>query len=127
MEKKLEVRANTTKNRLYMIFAGFFSDDDMVKAVNKVIEEVSRLKPGFDIITDSSHLKAASPKGSAEIVRALTFMKDHGVRNGVRISGDDVISDTQLTRLTQEAGFRKKERSVAATIAEADSILDDMV
>jgi hypothetical protein len=119
MANKMDIRADVTKNRLYLILSGFFEDPEMTAVADKCIAEVKKLKPGFDIINDISQCKSASDKGIMELLRAQTFIKQSGVNKVVRITGD-IITQAQFNRQAKEAGYSAE---TAASIAEAEKIL----
>ncbi len=119
--QKLEVRADIAKNRLYMIVGGFFTDEEMVKAVDQVIEGIKKLKPGFDIINDISEFRPATPQGAEEMKRAQLFAKSAGVGRVIRIVKSAVLGQMQFTRKSKEAGYAGE---TAASIREAEEMLD---
>jgi hypothetical protein len=119
MSNKVDIRADVMKNRLYLILGGFFEDPEMKTIADKVIAEVKKLKPGFDIINDISQCKSASEKGILELLRAQTFIKQSGVNKVVRITGD-VITQAQFSRQGKEAGY---DALTAATISDAERVL----
>ncbi len=121
MANKVDIHADVAKNRLYMILGGFFQDEEVEKAVDKVMEEVNKLKPGFDVINDISEFKPASPKAAEEIKRGQLFVVQNGMRKTIRIFGESVIAEAQFDRQSKASGYKA---DTAASIAEAERILD---
>ncbi len=119
MDKKADIRADTSKNRLYLILAGTFEDEEMKQVADKTIAEVKKLRRGFDIINDISQCKPATIKGIDEIKRAQTAIKEGGVRRVIRIVGQSV-TEGQFVRRSQEVGY---EADTASSIAEAEKML----
>jgi hypothetical protein len=124
MEKKVEIRSDIAKNRLIIVLSGFITDGEAKVAADKAIAETAKLRSGFDVINDSSNFKPASANGAQEIFRAVNHMKQIGIGHAMRISGDAVITDSQLTRISKEAGFDQGLRQTAGSVAEAERILD---
>ena len=124
MEKKVEIRADEPKQRLYILLSGFLTDEEIADGADKCIACASKLKPGFDAITDISEFKPASGAGIQHLMRAINFVKEHGVRRAVRISGEAALSEMQFDRVSKEAGFDQSIRITARSVAEAEKILD---
>ncbi|MGD0856285.1 MAG: hypothetical protein ABSA18_10830 [Dehalococcoidia bacterium] len=121
MANKVEIRADIVKNRLYMHIQGFFPDDEARKIADIGIAEASKLKPGFDIVNNITGFKPTSPKGAEEIKRALIFVKQHGARRIIRVTGEAVISEAQFSRQSKDLNMHV---DTASTVADADRILD---
>lgn len=116
-----EVRADLRKNRLYITFTGFFSDQLMQEACAKVESEARRLKPGFSIITDITRCKPATPRGTEFIHRTQAFLAKNGVGRVVRITApDNVIIKFQFQRRSE--GLYRAD--TAASVEEAERLLD---
>ena len=55
--KKMELKADVAKNRIYMVLAGFITDEEMNEFEKKSYEVFKALKPGFSSINDISDFK----------------------------------------------------------------------
>ena len=121
MDKIADVRADVSKNRLYIVLSGFFPDEEMGGVADRVISEASKLKPGFDVINDVSNFKPTSPRGADEIKRGQTFLQQHGLRRLIRVSGDAVLAAAQFDRQAKASGYTA---DTAVTVAEAERMLD---
>lgn len=117
---KYEVRADTAKNRLYIILDGFFNDEEFKVAVDLIIERAKTLKKDFDVINDITTFKPASQTSLGEMKRAQVFIKENGARRVIRVMDQASISSMQLARTGKEAGY---DADVAASIAEAEKML----
>jgi hypothetical protein len=117
---KYDVRADTQKNRLYLVLNGFFSEDEAKEAADKTIREAKKLQPGFDVINDISAFKPASPRGAEEIKRAALFVRKHGVARIIRVVPSTTIGSMQFARKSREVGY---DAGVASSIEEAEKIL----
>jgi len=121
-ETSYTVRADVRKNRLYITFVGFFSDDYMREACDRVIAEAGSLRPGFSIITDISQCKPATQRGAETIRRTQEHLAAHGVGRVVRVvAPDNVIIKFQFQRRGQ--GYYKAD--TANSLAEAERMLDE--
>lgn len=79
-----KVFADLSKNRLYMILGAVTSEDETRFLVNKVLNEVKKLRHGFTCITD---------------------LRDFGLLNGIN---DDFMQDCQ--EILWEGGIKKAIR-----------------
>ncbi len=116
-----DVRADIEKNRFYLRLAGFFTTEETKKAADLAIEELGKLKPGFETISDISEFKPTTPEGAEEIGRAMKFGAKKGVGRVLRVVGPQVIGEMQFSRKSDEAGFDPK---IVASIQEAEEMLD---
>jgi hypothetical protein len=77
------------------------------QAAARIIEEMEKLFPGFDIITDISELEPAT-KNEAEILSEVhKILLEHGVGRIVRIVGDNLkatVGKIQFERASRLAG-----------------------
>ncbi|MDY7031865.1 MAG: hypothetical protein SVY10_08140 [Thermodesulfobacteriota bacterium] len=122
---RLEVRSDIFKNRLYMKLEGYFTDGEVKEAADKVIKEVDKLKPGFDIINDISTFKPASPKGINDIQKAIKYCSDYGLKRAMRIAPSSYFAASQFSRISKEVGGYDVE--TVASLEEAERILDKNV
>ena len=118
---KLEIRADTLKNRMYLVLDGFFTDEEMKKAADEAIQEVKKLKPGFAIINDISKFKPATAQGVEEMKRAQKFVQTAGVGRIIRIVESAALAQMQFKRTSREAGYTAE---TAASVQEAEAMLD---
>jgi hypothetical protein len=121
LEKKVDIRADIAKNRLYICVAGFFQDEEAIKNAEKIKEETLKLKPGYDTIVDIRDFKPASPKGVEEMMKVQAFGVQHGMRKAIRVVGDNALAKAQLDRAAKETGLDAGE---ASSVEEAERILD---
>jgi hypothetical protein len=120
--KKAEIRADVSKNRLYLVLAGFFNDEEMKQIVDHAIEEIKKLKPGFDGINDISEFKPTTPQGAKELERALRFAHAYGLARAIRIvASSAVLGQMQFARKSRDAGYAAE---FANSVQEAEEMLD---
>jgi hypothetical protein len=117
---KMDLRADTSKNRLYVVLDGYFSDQQVKEACGKVIREVKKLKPGFTAINDISGFRPATPQGAAEMQRTQGVIMQAGLARVVRITGS-ALGEMQFRRTSRNAGYAG---DTAASIQQAEALLD---
>ena len=124
--EKYSIYANVSKNRLYLILHGFFTDDEVRKANERAIAEIKKLRPGFDIINDISDFKPATPVGAEDIKRSQIFANERGAKRIFRVVGKDMVASAiatmQFSRTSHTAGY---EADIVATVEEAEKLLGD--
>lgn len=116
-----EIKTVAEKNRIYITFKGFLSVEDIKAAVNKEIEEVSKLKPGFDVIVDISDFKTSTQEGAEELARGQKLLIERGINRLIRVIGTQTLSRMQLDRKAKETGLIAEE---AASVEEAERMLE---
>jgi hypothetical protein len=122
VEKNLEIKIDIAKNRCIMSPSGSLPDDQVKQVIDRVIAELSKLKPGFDMVVDIRHAKVATPKVSEEMKRITVFCLENKCRRVIRVVGDSVITQMQLDRHGKEIGLGSG--GTAASLEEAERILD---
>lgn len=102
-----EFKADLDHNRLYTALKGRMTAEEARQAAARIIEEMEKLFPGFDIITDISELEPAT-KNEAEILSEVhKILLEHGVGRIVRIVGDNLkatVGKIQFERASRLAG-----------------------
>lgn len=120
----VEIRISLTKNRLYVRMIDVLQESESADAANRVIAEMLKLRPGFDVITDITTFKPSSAKALADIMRTQKAYRDHGIRRLVRIIGRDVIAKMQARRTGQEAAAL--DADYVHSLEEAERLLDSL-
>jgi len=115
------IRADVAKNRLYVKLVGFFDYNEMKASTDKTIEEVKKLKPGFDVINDVSEFKPANQDTLKEIERAQAFLKKAGVRHAIRVEGKAKLTNIQFSRIGKAVDYVAE---VVENLEEAEKLLD---
>jgi hypothetical protein len=117
---KCMIKADLWKNRLYLVLQGFFSDEEAKEVADKTIQEIRKLKPGFDIINDISNYKPMSQRGADEIKRAQIVAFQCGVGRVIRVVPTTTIGAMQFARKSKEVGY---DAELAPSIEEAENML----
>lgn len=122
-----QVYSDQIKNRIYIFFMGYMPDEMVKKAVDKIVEEVPKLRQGFDVITDIATFVATTRTGTEEIKRGQDFINNHGVRRIVRVVDmkGNLISSMQFDRLSAEHYDQKVRIAHVGSVEEADKLLDN--
>ena len=121
---KVEVRADVSKNRLYMMIEGFFPAGEVKKEVDRIIRETKKLKPGFTIISDISRFRPTTPQGAEEMKRGQRFFQEAGVGRVIHIVEESAaLTEMQLARIRREAGSGHVVET-ATSVEEAEKMLD---
>ncbi|MEW6516702.1 MAG: hypothetical protein AB1439_07365 [candidate division FCPU426 bacterium] len=124
MGAKYSVKVDQAKNRLYLILEGFFSEAEAKSAADEVIVQARKMKPGFSVVNDISKAQPFSEEGTAHIQRAQSFLQQQGVGRVIRVvEARNILSRMQFERKGKEAGYTASQE-VAATLEEADRMLD---
>lgn len=121
---QFEMHFDESKKRFYIQFSGFFRESDADRAFEALKDALKDLPPEFDVVTDLSGFKPASPDVSKGFQEAARLIKRSGRRNGVRVAGRIV---TGLMQFKREIGgvFEEGKTRYASTVEEADKILDE--
>ena len=116
-----KVRADTAKNRLYIVLEGFLADEEAKAAADTIISEAKKLKSGFGLINDISSFKPTSALAADEIKRAQIGVKGLGVGRAIRVVGQAGLAGSQFARTGKEAGY---DADIVGTIEEAEKSLE---
>jgi hypothetical protein len=115
------IKADIQKNRLYVKLVGYFDYNEMKASTDKTIEEVKKLKPGYDLINDISEFKPAGQDTLKELERAQAYLKKTGIRHGIRVEGKAKLSSIQFNRIGKTVDYIP---DTVETMAEAEKLLD---
>jgi hypothetical protein len=119
------ISTDKDRNRLYVVFTGFFGDEETTEACEAVLAAARELGPGFDIVTDISGFKLTSETGASSIARLQKDLGALGVSRVVRVVGDSVLANMQLSRTAREAGYGPGVKpDTVRSRAEAEELLD---
>ncbi len=119
-----EIKADTSKSRLYIGLSGFFREADVGPTLDALRTEAAKFHGPFDVVTDISKFLPGSPQAADAIRKGGEIVKQAGRRRAVRVTGGIVTGFMQFKRLL--GGVFEEDESVryATSIGEADKILD---
>jgi hypothetical protein len=112
---------DTRKNRLYIILRGRLSSAAIREASQRIMEDVQRLQPGFDVITDLTEAQSTTPEGLEVLKQAQGFAASHGMRRAVRVVPEAFAALLQMWRSSRELGYPAE---IALSMADAHRLLD---
>ena len=118
---KYEIRADVAKNRLYIKAEGFLTPEENKDVTVQTIGEISKLKPGFDTISDLSQMKVATQEGTKEWDELKDALTAKGLRRSMMVIKDE-IARMQIQRKTKDADFKQE---YVASVEEAERMLDE--
>jgi hypothetical protein len=116
-----EVRADESKNRLYMTLVGMLDEETASEVVSEIEAAVGRLDPGFTIVNDISEFKPMSEDAVDKIEEGKALAAEAGVDATVRVTGESVIGKMQFERVG--GGAESYHVATAETVEEAEELL----
>ena len=116
-----EVWIDTTQNRLYTRAKGFFTAAEVEKTIKPILEELGKVKPGFDVISDVSELSVGTPKAIEVMHRIFDIYVQKKFGRIVFVMGES-LARMQITRVAKEKGINLE---IANSIEEAERMLDE--
>lgn len=116
-----EVRASPGKNRLYFTMAGVVSADDARAAAERVEEEMKRLRPGFDTVSNIAGLEPLPPEALEQIRRINRYLVGFQRGRILRVVGRSAKTAVQFERLSKAHGYSAQ---LAFSLQEAERLLD---
>lgn len=119
---KYEVWADVAKNRLYSMAEGFLTPEEHRVAIEKVLQELEKLKPGFDFIADLPQMKAVTQESTELYSRVREAFIAKNINRDLVVVKDD-ITRMQLQRKSKDANYTKQE--FVASREEAERMLDN--
>ncbi len=99
-----KIKANSSKNYLYIFLDGFLNDDEILQATDTARAEVRKLSPGFTVINNIGNYKPATQKAADMISKTQRYLSDIGAVRVIRIVGQNVLGKHQWRRLQRQGG-----------------------
>lgn len=99
-----KIKANPSKNFLYIFLDGFLNDDEILQATELARKEAQKLSPGFTIINNIADYKPATQKAADTISKTQRYLSDAGAVRVIRIVGENVLGKHQWRRLQRQGG-----------------------
>ncbi|MFC1961075.1 hypothetical protein ACFLYO_10235 [Chloroflexota bacterium] len=116
------VRADKTKNRMYLVIEGFLNVEEAQEAGAAAKVVIDQLQPGFDLISDMRTFKPGSPQVAAIMAESQIYGIQHGINRTVRIVDKDTLGAMQWARISRETGAVVLG---ASSVEEAEKLLDE--
>ncbi len=114
------------KNRLYLSLRGTFEEQGAKLAAIRIKEEIQKLSPGFDVITDISSIQSSDVEATDQLTMVHRILKHSGVNRVVRVVGkqiDQVVGKIQFDIVSKDSGLEAK---IVDTMDEAEAYLDHL-
>ncbi len=110
------------RNRFYLKAWGHPTPEGIFDFASAAIVELSKLREGFDVVSDVSGLSSLSCDCMPQVDRLTAFLADNHVGRVVRICGP--LPDIIL-KLERQARARGYAAHLATSVEEAEALLDE--
>jgi hypothetical protein len=110
------------RNRFYLRAWGHPTPEGIFDFASAAIVELSKLRAGFDVVSDVSGLSSLSCDCMPQVDRLTTFLADNHVGRVVRVCGP--LPDIIL-KLERQARVRGYAAHLATSVEEAEALLDE--
>ncbi len=117
-----EVETLRSRNRLCLRAWGDPTPADTLACVSAVIAALSKLRAGFDFLSDVSGLSSLPDECMPELGRLQSFLVARQVSRVVRVCGPLPEVILKLERQARANGYAAH---LATSVAEAEALLDD--
>jgi len=114
------------KNRLYIMLRGAFEEQEAKLAANHIMQEINKLSPGFNVITDITGIQSSDVEATDELSKVHQALKNSSVNQIVRVVGqqmEQVVGKIQFDIVSKDSGLEAK---IVDTMAEAEAYLDNL-
>lgn len=118
-----KIKANPSKNCLYILLDGFLNDDEVLQATDTARKEARKLSPGFTIINNIAKYKPSTQKAADMIAKTQRYLSEAGAIRVIRIVGENVLGKHQWRR-TQRQGGAAFEVIEVESLADAKKIIE---
>lgn len=113
------IEADENKNRLYLRL-GTKSEGDVETFIRVLKDEISKLTPGFTVLTDLSDYMPLRQVDAQFIITAQEIMIKKGMGMSARVANSAVVK-MQMERRAKETEYPAR---TVSTIVEAEAFLD---
>ena len=117
-----ELKTIRARNRLFLKAWGHPTPEGVFDCASAAIAELSKLRAGFDVISDVSRLSSLPSGCLPQLDRLTSFLVQSRVGRVVRVCGP--LPDVILT-LERQARAKGYAAHLATSVAEAEALLDD--
>jgi hypothetical protein len=117
-----ELKTVRARNRLHLRAWGHPTPEGVFDFTSATIAELSRLRAGFDVISDVSGLTSLPDGCMPQVDRLTSFLLATQVGRVVRVSGPLREVILQLEREARAKGYAAH---LVASVVEAEAMLDD--
>jgi hypothetical protein len=96
------VKAEISKNRLYIKLAGFLSANEAADIKIDIMNEAAKLAPGFDIINDITNFRLGLDETAYLLNETIEFLIEKKVNRIIRVVGSSRAGLIQLAKYTKK-------------------------
>ena len=122
--QKSEVHADIGKNRLYITLKGTITKKETEQIYTDIRFSVADLKPGFNVITDTSDGRLGYLNGIPVFKKIAAYLLANDVGGVVRITNDKSLISKQLRKIGERLSEYKSIH--VASVEEAEAVLLEM-
>jgi len=90
------------KNRLFVRIHGRIDDSEAKSIADAIIQQMDRLRPGFDVVKDLTQAEPLGPEGVVQLKRIMEAHIARKSRRSVRIVGRSTQVALQFARTGKE-------------------------
>jgi hypothetical protein len=116
------VKTDIEKNRLFITLAGFLPASEAADIKIDIMNEVSKLSPGFDIINDISNFRLGLDETVNILNDTIDFLISKKVNRIIRVVGSSRAGLIQMAQYTKKTEDYKT--SFVPSLEEAEEILN---
>ncbi|MFO7890635.1 MAG: hypothetical protein R6V04_09880 [bacterium] len=120
---KFDVKADKSKNRIYVRIEGSLTIDEAGRLKNAYEEAVNECKPGFTVLNDVSELRPCISEVQKTLTEITEIASRYGVGKVARIVGDTPIAGLQIERISKSKSHYHGE--AFKTVEAAEAYLDE--
>jgi hypothetical protein len=117
-----ELKTIRARNRLHLKAWGHPTAEGAFACASAAMTELSRLRAGYDVISDVSGLSSLSNRCMPQVDRLTSFLVASQVGRVVRVCGPLPEIIVKLERKARASGY---SAHLATSVAEAEALLDD--
>ena len=120
-----QTKIDIEKNRLYIALTGRITAKESKKAASQVIDDLKKLKPGFDVVTDISDFEPVTQKEIEMLIQVHEALIENGVNRIARVVGSELkatVGKIQFERASKQTRVVAKNFDL---VEDADLYLDD--
>lgn len=118
------ITTNIEKNRLIITLVGFVSEAEAVSIEKSLIQEIGKLSPNFDIITDISNFRLGLEEAGLVLREIIKYLKGHKVNRVVRVVGSSQSGVIQFANYTRS--IESYNVKYVPTLEEAEKLLEKL-
>jgi hypothetical protein len=117
-----ELTTIRARNRFHLRAWGHPTPEGTFSCVSACIAELSKLRAGFDVLSDVSRLSSLPSGCLPQLERLMSFLVESRVGRVVRVCGP--LPDVIL-KLERQARAKGYAAHLATSVVEAEALLDD--